>query len=64
MHSYQLEQLARLRTDELRCAAERRARAGRGRADRGRSRRDPGCTMRKRAGWALVAIGLRLAESG
>lgn len=58
MHSRQTEQLARLRGSELR-AAYRPCRAG-----HGLRRRATEHTIRRRAGWALVAIGLRLAESG
>ncbi|HXP20899.1 MAG TPA: hypothetical protein VN840_14750 [Streptosporangiaceae bacterium] len=55
MHSHQIEQLARQRTEELRRIA------GPGRAHVGQ--RGPGNTIRNRAGWTLVAIGLRIAGS-
>jgi hypothetical protein len=56
MYSHQIEQLARQRTGELRrTAAGRRARV---------AHRLPGAGIRNRTGWTLIAIGLRLAESG
>jgi hypothetical protein len=56
MYSLQIEQLARQRTGELRrTAAGRRARV---------AHRLPGADIRNRTGWTLIAIGLRLAESG
>jgi hypothetical protein len=55
MYSHQIEQLARQRTDELRRSA--------GRHHRRASLPSPAGSIRNRAGWTLVAIGLRLAES-
>jgi hypothetical protein len=55
MYSHQLEELARQRISEMR----RMAHAGRARA----ARSDQGRKIRYRAGWTLVAIGLRIAES-
>jgi hypothetical protein len=54
MHSRMMEQVARQRTDEMR-GAVRPCRAQRTR----RSTRNP---IRHQAGWALVEIGLRLAN--
>jgi hypothetical protein len=57
MNSRQLEQVARQRTTEL--TAPRSAISptrGAGNA--------PGASIRSQAGWALVSIGLRLADSG
>lgn len=56
MYSHQLEQIARLRTGELRRTA-------------GTSRvhvvhRTPRNTFRNRTGWTMIAIGLRIAGSG
>jgi hypothetical protein len=53
MHPYLIEQLARQRARELRMLA------GHGRQRR--TRPGPRTTVRHRAGWTLVAIGLRLA---
>jgi hypothetical protein len=52
MHSRQVEQLARQRTSEL-------TRHPNGRISPPRSG-----AIRSQAGWAIVAIGLRIAESG
>lgn len=56
MFSRQLEQLAQQRSNELK-ATTRSLQAG----ATGRRTRQP---IRSQTGWALVAIGLRLAESG
>ncbi|MGN6791156.1 MAG: hypothetical protein ACTHJW_02070 [Streptosporangiaceae bacterium] len=56
MYSRQLEQLAKQRSTELR-ATTRSAR-------RARPARTQGRLLRRHTGWALVSIGLRLAESG
>ena len=56
MHSRQIEQLASNRQHELQ-AMVRPARAA-------RPTRAPGRPLRRHTGWALVWIGLRLAESG
>jgi hypothetical protein len=56
MYSRQLEQLARQRPQELK-AASRSARQA-------RPARMPSRPLRRHTGWALVSIGLRLAESG
>jgi hypothetical protein len=55
MHPYQLEQIASQRTAELR--AQKRAHLAR----RHVQRPGPGNSVRHRAGWTLVEIGLRLA---
>ncbi len=52
MHSRQYEQLARQRTTELTAS-----RAGMASPPRH-------STIRSNAGWAIVAIGLRIAQSG
>ena len=52
MHSRQYEQLARQRTAELTAARANVASPPRN------------STIRSHAGWAIVAIGLRIAESG
>ncbi len=56
MYSRQLEQLASQRSRELRTMARpnRPARRSRGRAK----------PLRRQTGWALVSLGLRIAESG
>ena len=54
MHPYMIELLARLRESELRRSAGRHGLD----APRRRGRR----SVRHRAGWALVAIGLTLAH--
>jgi hypothetical protein len=56
MYSRQLEQLAHLRHSELR----QTARTGRRVAVRRAARRP----IRSQTGWALVALGLRIAASG
>lgn len=56
MYSRSLEQLASERQRELRAQAKPDRRASR--ASR------PGKPLRRQTGWALVSIGLRLAESG
>jgi hypothetical protein len=56
MYSRQLEQLATIRPNELKATA-RSSRPTRP----ARSTRKP---LRRQTGWALVTIGLRLAESG
>jgi hypothetical protein len=62
MHPHLLEQLARQRTAELHTAGVRPARP---RTHSGPSAQ-PGSarSLRTSTGWALVAIGLRIAESG
>jgi len=55
MHPYLLGQMAHEHTDDLRRAAERRQLAA---AARPAARRR---TLRTRAGWTLVQVGLRLA---
>jgi hypothetical protein len=62
MHPYQAEQVARQRMTErrqssARAAAARQARAAR-RAGAQHGGRRP---IRRRAGWALISLGLRLA---
>jgi hypothetical protein len=52
-----LEQAAAQRTAEIRVASAAAVRASAVR----RSLRDP---IRRRAGWALISVGLRLASSG
>jgi hypothetical protein len=56
MYSRQLEQLASQRSRELRATArpDRQARRSRARAK----------PLRRQTGWALVSLGLRIAESG
>jgi hypothetical protein len=56
MYSRQLEQLARRRQGELR----ETARTGRP----GTARRPARRLIRNQTGWALVALGLRIAASG
>ena len=58
MYSRQLEQIASQRTTELRAA--RAATASPAPATPARQRKP----IRTRTGWALVAVGLRLAASG
>jgi hypothetical protein len=53
MHPYLKEQLARERARELRMQAQR--------ARPGHRRPGPRGSVRRRAGWTLVEIGLRLA---
>jgi hypothetical protein len=55
MNAYGLEKLARQRTDDVRTATARRQ-AGAARPDRTRS-------IRHRAGWALVHVGLSLIST-
>lgn len=55
MYSRQLEDLARQRSRELRGPARRKAAPTTARAQR---------PLRSLTGWALVWIGLRIAESG
>ncbi len=57
MYSRQLEQLASQRSRELRTTAGRPDRPAR------RSRAHAG-PLRRQTGWALVSLGLRIAESG
>lgn len=67
MHSRQTELLATLRTDELRGRSQPLRPAGSGKPRPARQhghRHDKEQTIRNRAGWALVSIGLRLARSG
>jgi hypothetical protein len=63
MYSRQLEQLASQRQDELRATNHRarRTRAGGGPAG---ARYEPRKPIRSQTGWALVALGLKIAESG
>lgn len=56
MYSRSLEQLASQRPRELRAPARQC-----GPVSPARARRTP---LRRQTGWALVSIGLRLAESG
>lgn len=56
MHSRQIEQLASNRPQELKAMVSQ-ARAA-------RPARAPSRPLRRHTGWALVWIGLRLAESG
>jgi hypothetical protein len=56
MYSRQLEQLASQRASELK-ATTRQTRPA-------RRSRTPTKPLRRQTGWALVSIGLRLAESG
>ncbi|HEX9553031.1 MAG TPA: hypothetical protein VF983_07490 [Streptosporangiaceae bacterium] len=55
MYSRQLEDLARRRARELRGATRRKAATTTARSQR---------PLRSQTGWALVWIGLRIAESG
>jgi len=55
MYSRQLEDLARQRAGELRGATRRKAATTTARSQR---------PLRSQTGWALVWIGLRIAESG
>jgi len=55
MYSRQLEDLARQRARELRGATRRKAATTTARSQR---------PLRSQTGWALVWIGLRIAESG
>ncbi len=59
MYSRSLEQLASQRPRELRTPARQAGQAGP--VSPARARRRP---LRRQTGWALVSIGLRLAESG
>lgn len=56
MHPYLLGQMAQEHTEDMRRAAERRQLAAVRRTRRARRH-----TMRTRAGWTLVQVGLRLA---
>jgi hypothetical protein len=56
MQSRQLEQLASNRPEELKAMVRQARAAG--------ATRTPGRPLRRHTGWALVWIGLRLAESG
>ena len=56
MYSRSLEQLASQRSRELHPAGRQ--------AGPARPARVPGKPLRRHTGWALVSIGLRLAESG
>ncbi|HUJ07465.1 MAG TPA: hypothetical protein VLX31_15265 [Streptosporangiaceae bacterium] len=68
MFSRQLEQLARQRDCERPAAgstpATTRGAHGPHGTDGPAPRRAPGRTIRSQTGWALVAVGLRLAQSG
>ena len=66
MYSRQLEQLARQRPDELRATTHRarRTRQTRTAASPAATRHEPRMPIRSQTGWALVALGLRIAESG
>jgi len=63
MYSRQLEQLAGQRQAELRATSHRTrpARAEAGPPGGGHAPRKP---IRNQTGWALVALGLKIAESG
>lgn len=63
MYSRQLEQLARQRPGEL-AATTRHARRPRSQASPAASGSQPRKVLRSQTGWALVALGLRIAESG
>ncbi len=63
MYSRQLEQLARQRPDELR-ATTHRTRRTRAAASPAATSHQPRKPIRSQTGWALVALGLRIAESG
>jgi hypothetical protein len=56
MHSRQLEQVARQHAAELSTASAQSRRPS--------DRRPPARQIKRQTGWALVAIGLRIAESG
>ena len=69
MYSRQLEQLARQRPDELRATTHRarqarRTRTAASQAASPTARHVPRRPIRSQTGWALVALGLRIAESG
>jgi hypothetical protein len=67
MHSRQTELLATLRADELRGHSQPLKPAGGGSPRPARKHghsHDKDQTIMNRAGWALVSIGLRLAQSG
>jgi hypothetical protein len=55
MNPYELERLAKQHTSEIRKAATRHHAAA--------ARRDRGRSIRHRAGWALVQIGLSLVST-
>jgi len=63
MYSRQLEQLACQRPDELRATTHRARRLGAG-ASQAAPSHQPRKPIRSQTGWALVALGLRIAESG
>lgn len=63
MYSRQLEQLAGQRQAELR-ATNRRTRPARAEAGPPGGGRGPRKPIRNQTGWALVALGLKIAESG
>jgi hypothetical protein len=63
MYSRQLEQLARQRPGEL-AATTRRARRIPSQASAAASGSQSRKVLRSQTGWALVALGLRIAESG
>jgi len=63
MYSRQIEQVASRRPSELRQAAQQnRARSATHAAARG-PRRFPRKPLRQQTGWALISLGLRIAES-
>jgi hypothetical protein len=63
MYSRQLEQLARQRHGEL-AATNHRARRTRAEASQAGTGHEPRKPIRSQTGWALVALGLKIAESG
>jgi hypothetical protein len=63
MYSRQLEQLARQHQGELR-TAKHRARRASSAASPATTGHEPRKPIRSQTGWALVALGLRIAESG
>jgi hypothetical protein len=63
MYSRQLEQLARQRPSEL-AATTRRTHRSRTGPSPAVTRQRPRKPIRSQTGWALVALGLRIAESG
>lgn len=62
MHPYQAEKLASQRGAEVRMLCARRGDIRQARqARQARAHRGRGHVIRRRAGWALVSLGLRLA---
>jgi hypothetical protein len=66
MYPRQLEQLARQRPSELRATTHpgRPARRISSAASPAATRHEPRKPIRSHTGWALVALGLKIAESG